>query len=456
MYPSRSCGSARGNGPSADHSGSPQNRCHSPAAAGASSAAHALHPARHPLGMALSLGFGRALLRRKADARDVLIERRNLVTVCRFAVKALVERGGLEPVGDSSEEFVNFAAILEQVLSHRLKGQLSWFGYEMPRCFWDYVRIACQRVPHNCLASVESMEHGGGGRAKGRAWIRMTLMEKRLGEYISSALRDVKTTRRFYGEGAAMLGDEALLLAGMFLALNSIDFSFCLKGEDLANENNAVIDYTPYLKYTQSYGTISSEGDDMRTLGSSSEDATPDAPPAEILANENSWYSRYKRLEQQYRLSCEQKCYLEELVRVREAQLAEATEQHTAGVQRQHEMTLGWRVKRQGMEATILALQAELSGFQSGHVKSAQDLAEQRRGVLRDATLSVDLGREAEDVLLAASKGEAEGEVTPLACLPAKVGHEHDPSELLSPTGEQEKCSLACFQRHPQTAKNQP
>ncbi|CAM9295189.1 unnamed protein product [Lampetra fluviatilis] len=157
-----------------------------------------------------------------------------------------------------------------------------------------------------------------------------------------------------------MLGDEALLLTGMFLALNSIDFSFCLKGEDLANENNAVIDYTPYLKYTQSYGTISSDGDDMRTLGSSSEDATPDAPPAEILANENSWYSRYKRLEQQYRLACEQKCYLEELVRVREAQLAEATDQHTAGVQRQHEITLGWRVKRQGMEATILALQAEL------------------------------------------------------------------------------------------------
>ncbi|CAM9295267.1 unnamed protein product [Lampetra fluviatilis] len=83
-----------------------------------------------------------------------------------FAVKALVERGGLEPVGDSSEEFVNFAAILEQVLSHRLKGQLSWFGYEMPRCFWDYVRTACQKVPHNCLASVESMEHVGGGRAK--------------------------------------------------------------------------------------------------------------------------------------------------------------------------------------------------------------------------------------------------------------------------------------------------
>lgn len=32
---------------------------------------------------------------------------------------------------------------------------------------------------------------------QGRAWIRLVLMEKRLSEYISSALRDFKTTRSF-------------------------------------------------------------------------------------------------------------------------------------------------------------------------------------------------------------------------------------------------------------------
>lgn len=30
---------------------------------------------------------------------------------------------------------------------------------------------------------------------QGRAWIRVVLMEKRLSEYVSSALRDFKTTR---------------------------------------------------------------------------------------------------------------------------------------------------------------------------------------------------------------------------------------------------------------------
>jgi len=34
----------------------------------------------------------------------------------------------------------------------------TWYGGQEPRCFWEYVRVACQRVPHNCLASIEALE----------------------------------------------------------------------------------------------------------------------------------------------------------------------------------------------------------------------------------------------------------------------------------------------------------
>ena len=37
-------------------------------------------------------------------------------------MKTLLEKYTAEPIDDSSEEFVNFAAILEQILSHRFKG----------------------------------------------------------------------------------------------------------------------------------------------------------------------------------------------------------------------------------------------------------------------------------------------------------------------------------------------
>lgn len=37
-------------------------------------------------------------------------------------MKTLLEKYTAEPIDDSSEEFINFAAILEHILSHRFKG----------------------------------------------------------------------------------------------------------------------------------------------------------------------------------------------------------------------------------------------------------------------------------------------------------------------------------------------
>lgn len=42
----------------------------------------------------------------------------------RFSVKTLIDRSCFETIDDTSPEFNNFAAILEQILSHRLKGKL--------------------------------------------------------------------------------------------------------------------------------------------------------------------------------------------------------------------------------------------------------------------------------------------------------------------------------------------
>merc|ERR1719370_2786549 len=65
--------------------------------------------------------------------------------------------------------------------------------------------------------------------------------------------------------GAIMgLSEESHILAGILLGLNSIDFSFCLKGENLEIDIPAVIDYTPYLKYPNSTpDTTSLDGGDL-------------------------------------------------------------------------------------------------------------------------------------------------------------------------------------------------
>ncbi|XP_027142745.1 RUN domain-containing protein 3B isoform X3 [Larimichthys crocea] len=324
-----------------------------------------------------SLGVGLHLVRKRGAGRSTAVERRNLLTVCRFSVKTLLDRSCFETIDDSSPEFVNFVSILEHILSHQLKGkkrQTTWFGYESPRSFWDYIKAACSKVPHNCIRSIESMENVRSSRAKGRAWIRVVLMEKRLSEYISSALRDFKTTRRFYEDGAIMLGEEAGLLADTLIGLNTIDFSFCLKGEGVDGSCPAVIDYTPYLKFTQSADSISSDEEEMRTMGSSgSESSTPDkmATAASIFTEQSNLVSKCKRFEQKYRMALEQKVYLEELVRLREAQLSETVSHNKALQQSLEDTHLTHTLEKEQLEYIVLELQDQLKSFQSLEQMSA-------------------------------------------------------------------------------------
>merc|ERR1719244_752180 len=146
-----------------------------------------------------------------------------------------------------------------------MKQRTTWYGSSQEnKTFWDFIRLACKRMANNCLSNVEGMEDLKSGRGKGRAWLRMALMEKKLSEYVVCALQQSKIIKTFYEEGAIMLSEESHILAGILLGLNSIDFSFCLKGENLEIDIPAVIDYTPYLKYPNSTpDTTSLDGGDL-------------------------------------------------------------------------------------------------------------------------------------------------------------------------------------------------
>uniref|UniRef100_A0A493TZ49 RUN domain containing 3A n=1 Tax=Anas platyrhynchos platyrhynchos TaxID=8840 RepID=A0A493TZ49_ANAPP len=146
-------------------------------------------------------------------------------------------------------------------------------------------------------------------------------MEKRMSEYISTALRDTRTTRRFYDDGAIMLREESTVLTGMLIGLGAIDFSFCLKGEVMDGKTPVVIDYTPYLKFTQSYDYLSEEEERGSVESSTSEDSSPDHPYLPLVTDEDSWYNKWRKMEQKFRIVYAQKGYLEELVRLRESQL---------------------------------------------------------------------------------------------------------------------------------------
>nr|XP_046234050.1 RUN domain-containing protein 3A [Scatophagus argus] len=298
---------------------------------------------------------------KKASARNVAVERKNLITVCRFSVKTLLEKYTAEPIDDSSEEFINFAAILEHILSHRFKGSGSWFDGQ--RSYWDYIRLACAKVPNSCISSIESMENISTSRAKGRAWMRVALMEKRLSEYIATALRDSRTTRRFYAEGAILLREEATVLTGMLIGLGAIDFSFCLKGEALDGKSSAVIDYTPYLKFTQSYDYLSDDDDRQSVDSSTSDDSFPEHPYIPLVTDEESWSTKCRKMEQRFKIVNAQKGYLEELVRLRESQLKNAETENKRLKARLEELHSYGLQEKKELESIVLELQEQLTSL---------------------------------------------------------------------------------------------
>ncbi|XP_016135188.1 RUN domain-containing protein 3A-like isoform X2 [Sinocyclocheilus grahami] len=303
------------------------------------------------------------LTSKKSSSRNSGVERKNLITVCRFSVKTLLEKYTAEPIDDSSEEFINFAAILEHILSHRFKGPGGWFGSDGQRSFWDYIRLACSKVHNNCISSIESIENISTSRAKGRAWIRVALMEKRLSEYVATALRDTRTTRRFYDDGAIMLREEATVLTGMLIGLSAIDFSFCLKGEVLDGKTPAVIDYTPYLKFTQSYDYLSDEEDRRSVDSSASDESVAEHPYIPLVTDEETWSNKCRKMEQRFKIVYAQKGYLEELVRLRESQLKNVETENKRLDAKLEELQVQSQQEKKELEAIILELQAQLTGI---------------------------------------------------------------------------------------------
>lgn len=84
------------------------------------------------------------------------------------------------------------------------------------------------------------------GRA--RAWLRLALMQKKLGDYLQALVdnRD-EALAEYYEPYALMMSDEIILIMGILVGLNVIDCNLCVKEEDLDSQQG-VIDFSLYLR----------------------------------------------------------------------------------------------------------------------------------------------------------------------------------------------------------------
>ena len=291
--------------------------------------------------------------------RQISIQRKNLVQICRLTVKTLIDKASITSIDDDSEELINFCAAIEQILTYRQKAQRTWYGIEEVRPFWEFIQTTCRYLPNNCINSMATLENVKSHIGKGRAWIRCVLMEKRMSEYLSHAVQQTKIVRRFYQEGSVILSEDFSLLCGVLLGLNSIDFSFCLKGHNQELKSPLYIDYTPYLLFQQSEESANKDFEELCEL------SIDTSMNSSSVIEQDSWAVKYKDLEKSHRTIKEQKGYLEELLRMREHQLQDLQRKHQNLLNVFRKFDDDAKKDRHQMENVVIELQQQLTSVSS-------------------------------------------------------------------------------------------
>ncbi|XP_045139971.1 protein RUFY3 isoform X4 [Echinops telfairi] len=191
-------------------------------------------------------------------------ERMNLMNMAKLSIKGLIESAlNLGRTLDSDyAPLQQFFVVMEHCLKHGLKAKKTFLGQN--KSFWGPLELVEKLVPEaaEITASVKDLPGLKTPVGRGRAWLRLALMQKKLSEYMKALINRKELLSEFYEPNALMMEEEGAIIAGLLVGLNVIDANFCMKGEDLDSQVG-VIDFSMYLKDGNS--SKGSEGDGQIT-----------------------------------------------------------------------------------------------------------------------------------------------------------------------------------------------
>ncbi|XP_013882176.1 protein RUFY3 isoform X2 [Austrofundulus limnaeus] len=200
------------------------------------------------------------------DPKDpIAIERLNLMNMAKLSIKGLIESAlNLGRTLDSDyAPLQQFFVVMEHCLKHGLKAKKTFLGQN--KSFWGPLELVEKLTPEagEITASVKDLPGLRTPLGRGRAWLRLALMQKKLSDYMKTIINRKDLLSEFYEPNALMMEEEGAVIAGLLVGLNVIDANLCMKGEDLDSQVG-VIDFSMYLK-DGGHSSKSAEGDDQIT-----------------------------------------------------------------------------------------------------------------------------------------------------------------------------------------------
>ncbi|XP_073452563.1 RUN and FYVE domain-containing protein 2 isoform X3 [Aquarana catesbeiana] len=186
-------------------------------------------------------------------AKDpAVVERANLLNMAKLSIKGLIESAlGYGRTLDSDyPPLQQFFVVMEHCLKHGLKGTVLRKSFlSFSRTIWDPLELVEKLCPEaeEIAASVRDLPGLRTPLGRARAWLRLSMMQKKLADYLRCLIMRRDLLSEFYENYAVMMEEEGTVIVGLLVGLNVIDANLCVKGEDLDSQVG-VIDFSIYLK----------------------------------------------------------------------------------------------------------------------------------------------------------------------------------------------------------------
>uniref|UniRef100_A0A8C4IPX4 RUN domain-containing protein n=1 Tax=Dicentrarchus labrax TaxID=13489 RepID=A0A8C4IPX4_DICLA len=168
----------------------------------------------------------------------IAIERLNLMNMAKLSIKGLIESAlNLGRTLDSDyAPLQQFFVVMEHCLKHGLKTKKTFLGQN--KSFWGALELVEKLTPEagEITASVKDLPGLKTPLGRGRAWLRLALMQKKLSDYMKTIINRKDLLSEFYEPNALMMEEEGAVIAGLLVGLNVIDANLCMKGEDLDSQ----------------------------------------------------------------------------------------------------------------------------------------------------------------------------------------------------------------------------
>ncbi|KAM9325012.1 RUN and FYVE domain-containing protein 2 [Gastrophryne carolinensis] len=190
-----------------------------------------------------------AVVSQPAAKDPAVVERANLLNMAKLSIKGLIESalGYGRTLDTDYPPLQQFFVVMEHCLKHGLKVRKSFLSVN--RTIWDPLDLVERLCPEaeEIATSVRDLPGLRTPLGRARAWLRLSMMQKKLADYLRCLIMRRDLLSEFYENYAVMMEEEGTVIVGLLVGLNVIDVNLCVKGEDLDSQIG-VIDFSIYLK----------------------------------------------------------------------------------------------------------------------------------------------------------------------------------------------------------------